>query len=107
MPEMQRCYRHPNRETAVSCSECGRGLCPDCMVFAPVGIRCPEHAGRPQGTAKITHGVRRAAFEGSGALVTKILIAVNVVIYLASIGGGTIDQPRGEPFERGALFGPL
>ena len=40
------CYRHPNRETGVSCSECGRGICPDCMVFAPVGIRCPDHAGR-------------------------------------------------------------
>ena len=39
-----RCYRHPDRETHVSCSECGRGICPDCMTFAPVGIRCPEHA---------------------------------------------------------------
>ncbi|MDQ3875420.1 MAG: rhomboid family intramembrane serine protease, partial [Actinomycetota bacterium] len=42
------CYRHPDRETGVSCSECGRGICPDCMVFGPVGIRCPDHAGQAQ-----------------------------------------------------------
>lgn len=102
------CYRHPDRETGVSCSDCGRGLCPDCMVFAPVGIKCAEHAGRPQGTAKITHGVRRAAFEGTGALVTKILIGVNVAVYLWSIGsGGSIDQPRGEVFLDGSLVGAL
>ena len=39
-----RCYRHPDRETYVSCSECGRPICEECMTFAPVGIRCPEHA---------------------------------------------------------------
>jgi membrane associated rhomboid family serine protease len=78
------------------------------MVFAPVGIKCAEHAGRPQGSAKITHGVRRAAFEGTGALVTKILIGVNVAVYLWSIGGGgSIDRPQGRPFEEGALYGPL
>ena len=33
------CYRHPGRETAVSCSNCGRPICPDCMVYAAVGLR--------------------------------------------------------------------
>ena len=47
-----RCYRHPDRETGVSCSECGRGICPDCMTFSPVGIRCPDHAGVKRGPAK-------------------------------------------------------
>ena len=42
--EPLRCYRHPDRETYVSCSECGRGICPDCMTYGPVGIRCPDHA---------------------------------------------------------------
>ena len=62
------CYRHPDRETGVSCSECGRGICPDCMVFAPVGIRCPDHAGVAQGPARVTSGVRRAAYEGGAQL---------------------------------------
>ncbi len=105
--EPMTCYRHPERETGVSCSECGRGLCPDCMVFAPVGIRCPEHAGQPQGTAKVTQGVRRAASEGTGALVTKVLIGINVAVYLASIGVGTINDPRGEVYFKGSLVGAL
>ncbi len=45
------CYRHPGRETAVSCSNCGRPICPDCMVYAAVGIKCPECAGQPTGAA--------------------------------------------------------
>ena len=40
----QTCYRHPNRETGVSCSNCGRPICPECMTSTPVGMRCPECA---------------------------------------------------------------
>jgi len=99
------CYRHPDRETGVSCSECGRGICPDCMVFAPVGIRCPDHAGRAQGTARVSTGVRRAAYEGTGALVTKILIALNVLVFLANLAqGSSFSQTSGSLFEKGALF---
>ena len=39
---METCYRHPGRETGVSCSSCGRPICPDCMTPTPVGMRCPE-----------------------------------------------------------------
>ena len=41
---MEVCYRHPNRETGVSCSNCGRPICPDCMTSTSVGMRCPECA---------------------------------------------------------------
>jgi membrane associated rhomboid family serine protease len=103
--EVMTCYRHPNRETGVSCSECGRGICPDCMVFAPVGIRCPDHAGGPRGTARVTTGVRRAAYGGTGALVTKALIAVNIFIFLINLAqGSSLNQTSGSLFFRGALF---
>ena len=99
------CYRHPDRETGVSCSECGRGICPDCMVFAPVGIRCPDHAGVAQGTAKVTTGVRRAAYEGTGALVTKTLIAINVLVFFMNLAqGSTLSRVSGSLFEKGALY---
>lgn len=42
------CYRHPDRETAVSCSDCGRAVCTDCMVYGAVGIKCPECARQPR-----------------------------------------------------------
>jgi membrane associated rhomboid family serine protease len=99
------CYRHPNRETGVSCSECGRGICPDCMVFAPVGIRCPEHAGKAQGPSRVTQGVRRVSYEGQGALVTKILIGINVLVFLINLAqGSSLGQTSGSLFEKGALF---
>jgi membrane associated rhomboid family serine protease len=102
------CYRHPDRETGVTCSECGRPICPDCMVFAPVGIRCPDHAGRPQGTARVGTTVRRASYEGVGAVVTKALVAVNVGIYLLELGmGGNLNGTGNRIYEKGVLFGPL
>src|SRR5205823_5081799 len=85
MTEPLRCYRHPNRETYVSCSECGRGICPDCMVFGPVGIRCPDHAkgaaAAPKQRAKVT--ARRLS--APVGLVTRILIGINVGVYLLEL----------------------
>jgi membrane associated rhomboid family serine protease len=99
------CYRHPGRETRVSCSDCGRPICTDCMVFAPVGIRCPDHAGRAQGASRVTSGVKRAAYEGTGALVTKVLIGLNVLVFLINLAqGSTLGQTSGSLFEKGALF---
>jgi membrane associated rhomboid family serine protease len=78
------CYRHPDRETAVSCSRCGRPICPDCMTPTSVGMRCPECAGE-------TTKVSRPAFGGvvSGSMpATYVLIAINVVAFLFEILGG-------------------
>jgi hypothetical protein len=43
------CYRHPNRETRVSCATCGRPICTECMHPTDVGIKCPEDARLPRG----------------------------------------------------------
>jgi membrane associated rhomboid family serine protease len=49
--------------------------------------------------------VRRAAYEGTGALVTKVLIALNVLVYLANLAqGSSFNQTAGSLFEKGALF---
>ena len=98
------CYRHPDRVTGLSCSECGRPICTECMTMAPVGIRCPEHSGRPQGVAKVTQGVRRASFEGVGAKVTKALIAINVLVYVAElVDGGGVNGTSSTIYEKGVL----
>ena len=36
------CYWHPDVETGLSCSRCEKNMCTQCMVQAPVGIRCRE-----------------------------------------------------------------
>src|SRR4051794_35655027 len=100
------CYRHPDRETGLSCSECGRPICTECMTPAAVGLRCPDHAGTRRRVAP-PRVVRRASRGATDALVTKALIAANLVVYLitASQGAG-LNTPGGSLFVKWALFGP-
>lgn len=99
------CYRHPDRVTGLSCSECGRPICTECMTMAPVGIRCPEHSGRPQGVQRVTRGVRRASFEGVGTKVTRALIGLNVAVYVAELAtGGGVNANHGTIYQDGALL---
>lgn len=101
------CYRHPNHETAVTCSNCGRPICTECMVFAAVGIKCPECAGTPTGAKKAAVRARSFAGPGTDFIVTKVLIAVNVFVFLAQVvQSGSLTNPFGELFVRGALYGP-
>src|SRR3954471_11912497 len=94
------CYRHPDRATGLSCSECGRPICTECMTMAPVGIRCPEHSG---GQPYID---RSRAFD-IAAPVTRALIGVNVGVYVAELlSGGGINGVSGWMFDHGVLFGP-
>jgi membrane associated rhomboid family serine protease len=107
-PVEQTCYRHPDRVTGLSCSECGRPICTECMTMAPVGIRCPDHSGKAQGVQRVTTGVRRAAFEGTGAKVTKALIGINVAVYVAELAtGGGVNGTGSTIYVKGVLFGPL
>jgi membrane associated rhomboid family serine protease len=71
---MATCYRHPNRETGVSCSNCGNPICPDCMTPTPVGMRCPNCA--KQRTK--THTLRSVAAD---PIATYVLMAINVAIF--------------------------
>ena len=102
--ERRYCYRHPDRETRLSCSECGRPICTDCTTFAPVGLRCPEHSGQAHGAARVTRTIKRATYEGQGALVTRILIGINVAVFLAELAlGGTLYGTNNRIFDDGYL----
>ena len=92
----------------MSCSECGRGICPDCMTFGPVGIRCPDHAGVARGPAKrVVRNLQRSS-AGRQGTVTLTLIAINVGIYFLQLAGGaSISANSGWIYQHGALYGPL
>jgi membrane associated rhomboid family serine protease len=97
---MATCYRHPSRETGVSCSNCGRPICPDCMTPTPVGMRCPE-------CARQRTKVRTARSLSSDPRVTYVLIAINVVLFLASGRFGVGAGAGGDSlFRRFALDAP-
>lgn len=101
---MATCYRHPSRETGVSCSNCGRPICPDCMTPTPVGMRCPECARE---RTKVTRGA--VAPSHYDAPATYALIALNVAAYLAEVAGGSGGLSPGTssvPLNFG-LFGPF
>ena len=38
------CATHPDVETALGCSRCGKYICPQCMIQTPVGARCRDCA---------------------------------------------------------------
>jgi membrane associated rhomboid family serine protease len=98
---MPTCYRHPTRETGVSCSSCGRPICPDCMTPTSVGMRCPE-------CAKQRTRVHRVSTQPSAPEVTRAIVAVNVLAYIAEIAtSGGFGNVSGTVFEKGALYGPL
>src|SRR5881275_3192536 len=106
MAAAMRCYRHPDRETYISCSECGRPICTECMTPAPVGQRCPEHSGKPQGVSRMRTGVRSFSTAGTPGLVTRTLIGINVGIYLIELAtGGTINGVGSKIFDKGFLYG--
>ena len=55
----------------------------------------------------MTSGIRRAGYEGSGGLVTRFLIGVNVAVYLLELAlGGNIDGVGSSIYNHGLLFGP-
>ncbi len=75
------CFRHPDKETYLSCVRCGRPACPDCLRSAPVGQQCVEcikEGNRGARTPTTVFGGRAV----SGALVTYTLVGLNVLLYL-------------------------
>jgi membrane associated rhomboid family serine protease len=81
------CYRHPGRETWVSCVRCGRHACPDCLRDAAVGQQCIDCV---RGTGQGGQGARaaRTVFGGRpsrSATVTWTLMAVNILLYLVQL----------------------
>jgi membrane associated rhomboid family serine protease len=84
------CFRHPGRQTYVSCVRCGRPACPDCLRPAAVGHQCVECIR--QGN----RGVRQAAgrFGGSipaSARVTWAILGLNVLLYLVLLAHSSLQ----------------
>lgn len=100
----QYCYRHPDRETRVSCSSCGRPICPDCMTPTPVGMRCPECM---QQRTRVVRNPTGTPGQLGAFPATMALIAINVIVFLVEIAsshGGF--EPSGRFVLDYSLYGP-
>lgn len=84
-----RCYRHPGRETYVSCVRCGRHACPDCLRSAAVGQQCVDcirdgNRGSRQAIGRFGGKV------SDRPVVTYTLVALCVIAYVVELGYNNI-----------------
>jgi membrane associated rhomboid family serine protease len=100
--ETTTCFHHKDRETGRSCTRCGRPACPDCLHQAAVGSHCFEciRAARPPTKERLRRWNATA-----GPLVTKVLIGINLVVFVLTVGGSGGGFGRDVESEL-VLFGP-
>ncbi|HEX9530102.1 MAG TPA: rhomboid family intramembrane serine protease, partial [Acidimicrobiales bacterium] len=96
------CFHHRDQETGRSCTRCGRPACSACLHEAPVGAHCWEciKAARPPASQRVRRWNATA-----GPVVTIGLVAVNVIVYVLTLG-----QPGSSTAasltDRLSLYGP-
>jgi membrane associated rhomboid family serine protease len=86
---VDRCYRHPDVQTGVHCTRCGRPICPDCMRVAPVGHHCPTCVEEARKEFRQGPGRRIAIANAKAVSITSaLLVAIAAVYVLEVIRGG-------------------
>jgi hypothetical protein len=107
MSEPMRCYRHPGRETRLSCATCGRPICTECMRQTDVGIKCPEDAKLPRNAragVMRTNQIAKTVLAGvgvalAGFLVVSLIFQIGfgrlILSGLAGWGAGTLIHRAG------------
>jgi membrane associated rhomboid family serine protease len=98
-----RCYRHPDRETWVSCTRCERPICPECLRPAAVGFQCPECVA--QGNASVRqprtpYGGTIVARAGAVTLILGVLNVVAFVVTVATAPGGLTGNTGSKLFDQ-------
>ncbi len=94
-----RCYRHPEAETGIRCTRCDKPICTRCMISASVGFQCPDCVRNGSGTGHAADANQPRTLAGGKVasdqhLVTKILIGINLAVYLAVLvlGDRFVDE---------------
>ncbi|MFG2309003.1 rhomboid family intramembrane serine protease [Streptomyces sp. NPDC048566] len=106
------CYRHPDRETGIRCTRCERPICPECMVSASVGFQCPDCIRGGSGTGHAPSANQPRTLAGGTIardprLVTKVLIGLNVALYVVQQAAGDAFTDRFTLFGRAFLAGEI
>ncbi|HXJ62456.1 MAG TPA: rhomboid family intramembrane serine protease [Actinomycetota bacterium] len=80
------CYRHPQEVTGVHCTRCGRPICPECMIPAPVGYQCPECVAEARKAFR--QGPVRQIRTVSRMSLTNITLAILIAIWIVQVMTG-------------------
>jgi membrane associated rhomboid family serine protease len=97
-----RCYRHPDRETWVSCTRCERPICPECLRPAAVGFQCPDCVKQGNATvrrATAPYGGRIVARPGVVSLILGLLNVIAFVVTVATAPGGLTGNTGSKLFD--------
>jgi membrane associated rhomboid family serine protease len=83
------CYRHPDRETYISCQRCDRPICPQCMNQAAVGFQCPDCVAEARSAAPRPRTTYGGVLRRGDNTVTLTLIGLNAAMFvLIQVTGG-------------------
>jgi len=78
-----RCSYHPDVETELTCTECGKPICPKEMILTPVGYKCPEHARPKRSQYTFVKPKQLAMAIGAG-----VVVGVGGAFIVSAITGG-------------------
>lgn len=101
-PTVPVCYRHPDRETRLGCSSCGRPVCVDCAQRASVGQLCPECVSERGGQRVI----KREEIAAAGQARTPVAMGILGVCVAIFAVGFLSSEARNVVFELGAQVNP-
>ena len=79
------CYRHPDRETYVSCQRCGRPICPACQTQAAVGVHCPECVRQGRTAPAAGAAMARALRPRGSSVTTYVLMGLIAIAYVVQL----------------------
>lgn len=88
-PALPGCWWHPNRQTGLSCTRCGRPACPECLREADVGYHCVDCAQVQRRRERIARPLSPQALVGARPsrtiVVTLALIGLNLLAFLVTV----------------------
>ena len=123
MSENSYCQRHPGTSTNLRCGKCEATICPQCMVYAPVGARCPDCAQTAPlpmfdvGNLELAKAVAVSLSIGIGGgvligFLAPILFGMLEVVALAGLGyvlgelvSKSVNRKRGRVLQYVAISG--
>lgn len=110
-PVAEVCYRHPLVQTGVHCTRCGKPICPNCMIPAPVGYQCPDCVGRARREFRSGPGRRIQVARVKGISATSVLLVSILGMFALEVfvagGRSLLAGPSPQTmFDLGALAPP-
>jgi hypothetical protein len=96
--EVTYCSFHPNVETRLRCSKCGKPICPKCAVQTPVGFRCPDCIRVQQAifytASPVDYGIAVVVGLAISTIAAFILgqVGIFLSLILGPVAGGVIAE---------------